>query len=68
MVNYYGRTAELPTLTNTQGFFMIEIPHQVLTKAAINFKIQYNYVDEYDPWSGILVYIDFDICSKFHKI
>ena len=46
---------------------ILEQIHQVLGNLVQNFKIQHNYVDKNDPWTGILDAAAFAIFSTTNR-
>ena len=57
--NKYGIKAKCATTENPQANSILERIHQVTEKLVHKFDLQKNYLDEDDPWAGILVDIDF---------
>ena len=45
---------------------MIEIIHQVIANLVCTYDLQHNYLDEDEPWSGILAATDFVVQSTYH--
>ena len=45
---------------------ILEIIHQVIENLVHTFNLQNNYIDEDDPWSGILAATDFAVRSTYH--
>ena len=59
----YGITAKPRYLVNTTSNKTLERIHQVLVNLVRDSNISETYVDEDDPWSGILVASEFKILS-----
>ena len=53
--NKYGITAKCATTKITQANSILERIHQVIANLIHKFDLKNNYLDEDDPWSGILV-------------
>jgi hypothetical protein len=64
--NDYGIKAKATTVRNPQANAMIERIHQVLSNLIRTFNLEQNYVDEQDPWIGILSAAAFAIRSTYH--
>ena len=62
----YGIKARCATTENTQDSSILEIIHQVIANLVRTFELQNNYLDEDDPWSGILAATDFAVRSTYH--
>ena len=45
---------------------MLERYHQVIANPVCTFDLQNNYLDEDDPWSGILAATDFAVQNIYH--
>ena len=45
---------------------MLKIIHQVVANLIHMFNLKNNYLDEDDPWSGILAATSFAVRSKYH--
>ena len=60
----YGITAKPRTSGNPMSNAILEQFNQVLGNLVRNFNIQQTYVDENDPWTGILAAAAFSISSK----
>ena len=54
------------TTYNPQVNSILEIIHQVILKLVRKFDLQNNYLDEGEPWSGILSATDFAVLSTYH--
>ena len=52
--NDYGIKAKPITVRNPQANAIVERIHQVLGNMIRSFELQTNYLDETDPWKGIL--------------
>ena len=50
-------------MANPKANLILEIIYQVIEKLVHTFNLQNNYLDEDDPWSGILEAINFAVSS-----
>lgn len=64
--NEYGITRKPITTRNPQANAIIERVHQVIGNIIRSFELQDNYLDEDDPWKGILSATAFAVCSTYH--
>ena len=49
-----------------QASYILERIHQVVPNLVLKFNLKNNYLDEDDPWSGILAATSFVVCSTYH--
>ena len=66
LVNDYGITPKPITVRNPQANAIVERIHQTIGNLVRSFEIQDNYVDEKDPWIGILTSTAFAVRSTYH--
>ena len=45
---------------------ILNIIHQIIANLVRTFELQNNYLDEDDPWSGILAATDFSVRNTYH--
>jgi len=64
--NDYKVTAKPITTRNPQANAIVERVHQVIGNMVRSFELQDAYLDEDDPWSGILSAVAFAIRSTYH--
>ena len=64
--NDYGIKAKPITARNPQANAIVEIVHQVLGNMVRTFELENTYLDENDPWKGILSATAFAIRSTYH--
>ena len=64
--NDYGIKAKPITVRNPQSNAIVERVHQVIGNIIRTFELESNYMDEKDPWKGILSATAFAIRSTFH--
>jgi hypothetical protein len=64
--NDYGIKAKSITLRNPQANAVVERLHQVIGNIIQTFELESNYLDEDDPWKGILSAPTFAVTSTFH--
>ena len=64
----YGITAKPSTSVNSTSSEILELIHPVLGNLVRNFNITQTYVDEDDPYSGILDAASFATCSKTNRL
>jgi hypothetical protein len=64
--NDYGIKGKPITVRNPQANAIVERVHQVIGNIIRTFELEDNYLDEEDPWKGILSATAFAICSTFH--
>ena len=62
----YGEVGKPITTRNPQANAIVERVHQVVGNIVRTFELQDNYLDEDDPWKGILSLISFVIRSTYH--
>jgi hypothetical protein len=54
------------TVRNPQANAIVERVHQVIGNIIRTFELESNYLDEDDPWKGILSATAFAVRSTFH--
>jgi hypothetical protein len=64
--NDYGIKRKPITVRNPQANAIVERIHQVIGNIICTFKLQENYLDEADPWKGILSATAFAVQSTYH--
>jgi hypothetical protein len=64
--NDYGIKGKPITVRNPQANAIVERVHQTIGNIVRTFELENNYVDEEDPWNGILSATAFAIRSTFH--
>ena len=64
--NDYGIKAKPITVRNPQANAIVERIHQVIGNIIRTFELQTNYLDEEDPWKGILSAAAFAVRSTYH--
>ena len=64
--NDYGIKAKPITVRNPQSNAIVERVHQVIGNIIRTFELESNYLDEKDPWKGILSATAFAVRSTFH--
>ena len=52
--------------TLSQANAIVERVHQVISNIIRTIKLENNYINEEDPWKGILSATAFAVCSTFH--
>ena len=62
----YGIKAKCATTENPQVNYILEIIHEVVANLVRTFDLQNNYLDEDDPWSGILAATAFTVQIIYH--
>jgi len=62
----YGLKAKPITTRNPQANAIIERVHQTLGNIIRTFELQENYLDEDDPWSGVLSAAAFAVRATYH--
>ena len=62
----YGVTARPITVRNPQANAIVERVHQVIGNIIRTFELENNYLDEINPWKGILSATAFAVRSTFH--
>ena len=62
----YGVKAKPITVRNPQANAIVERVHQVISNIIRTFELENNYLDEDDPWKGILSATAFAIRSTLH--
>ena len=66
MLDDYGVKKKPITTRNPQANAIVERVHQVIGNIVRTFELQENYLDEDDPWAGILAATTFLIHSTYH--
>ena len=66
MTEDYGIKKKPITIRNPQANAIIERVHQTLGNILRTFELENNYLDEKDPWLGILSATTFVIHSTYH--
>jgi transposase InsO family protein len=66
MLNDYGIKRKPITVRNPQANAIVERVHQVIGNIIRTFELQTNYLDEDDPWKGILSATAFAIRCTYH--
>ena len=64
--NDYGVKGKPITVRNPQANAIVERVHQVIGNMIRTFELESNYLDEDDPWKGILSATAFAVRSTFH--
>ena len=64
--NDYGIKQKPITVRNPQANAIVERVHQTIGNIIRTFELQENYLDEDDPWSGILSAVAFAIRATYH--
>ena len=64
--NDYGIKKKPITVRNPQANAIVERIHQVLGNIIRTFELQENYLDEENPWKGILSAAAFAVRSTYH--
>jgi transposase InsO family protein len=62
----YGIQKKPITVRNPQANAVVERIHQVIANMVRTFELENNYLDEEDPWKGILSAVAFAVRSTFH--
>ena len=62
----YGITPRPITKKNPQANAVLERAHQTLNNIIRTFQVQDNYLDQQDPWKGILAAAMFALRSTYH--
>ena len=62
----YGIRAQPTTVRNPQANAILERIHQVIGNMVRTFELEDSYVDEDDPWIGILSAVAFAVRSTYH--
>ena len=62
----YGITGKPITTRNPQANAIVERVHQVIANIIRTFELQENYLDEDNPWKGILSATAFAVRSTYH--
>jgi transposase InsO family protein len=62
----YGEKAKPITVRNPQANAIVERVHQVIGNIICTFELENNYLDDNDPWKGILSATAFAVQSTFH--
>ena len=66
LVNDYGIKRKPITVRNPQANAIVERIHQVIANMIRTFELESNYLDEEDPWKGILSATTFAVRSTYH--
>jgi transposase InsO family protein len=64
--NDYGTKQKPITVRNPQANTIVERIHQVIANMIRTFELETNYMDEDDPWKGMLSATAFAVCSTYH--
>jgi transposase InsO family protein len=64
--NDYGITRKPITVRNPQANAVVERVHQVIGNIIRTFELQTSYLDEEDPWKGILSATAFAVRATYH--
>ena len=64
--NDYGIKAKPITTRNPQANAIVERIHQVIGNMVRTFELRDNYLDDDDPWKGILSAVAFAVRSTYH--
>jgi transposase InsO family protein len=67
MLDEYGIKKKPITQRNPQANAIVERVHQVIGNIVRTFELQDNYLDEDDPWKGILSATAFAVCATYHN-
>ena len=62
----YGVKAKPITVRNPQANAIVERVHQVIGNIIRTFELENNYLDEVDPWKGILSATAFAVRATYH--
>ena len=65
--NEYGIKTNPVSPGNSHANTIIKIIHQVLGNLVRTYNLQETYIDDADPWMGILATSDFVVCSTYHR-
>jgi transposase InsO family protein len=66
MLNDYGVKKKAISRRNLQANAIVERVHQTIGNIIQTVEIHDNFLDEYDPWKGILAATAFAICATYH--
>ena len=66
MLDEYGVKKKPITTRNPQANAIVERVHQTIGNIIRTFELEDNYLDEDDPWKGILAATAFAICATYH--
>ena len=66
--NEYGIKTKPVSPGKQQANTIVEIIHQVLGNLVCTYNLKETYVDDADPWMGILAAAAFAVCSTYHRI
>jgi transposase InsO family protein len=66
LINDYGIKHRPITVRNPQANAIVERVHQVIGNMIHTFELQDNYLDEEDPWKGILSATAFAVRATYH--
>jgi transposase InsO family protein len=64
----YGVKAKLVAVRNPQANAIVERVHQGIGNIIQTFELENNYLDDNDPWKGILSATAFAVRSTFHTM
>jgi hypothetical protein len=66
VLNDYGVKKKPITTRNPQANAIVKQVHQTIGNTIQTFELHDNYLDEDDPWKGILAATAFAICATYH--
>jgi len=66
LINDYGIKRKPITVRNPQANAIVERIHQVIANMIRTFELETNYLDQDDPWKGILSATAFAVRSTYH--
>jgi cleavage and polyadenylation specificity factor subunit 1 len=66
IANDYGIKGKPITVRNPQANAIVERIHQVIANMIRTFELEENYLDEEDPWKGVLSATAFAVRSTYH--
>ena len=66
LINDHGIKRKPITVRNPQTNAIVERIHQVIANMIRTFELETNYLDEDDPWKGILSATAFAVRSTYH--
>ena len=66
IINDYGIKGKPITMRNPQANAIVERVNQVIGNIMRTFELEDNYLDEEDPWKGILSATAFAVRATFH--
>ena len=64
--NDYGIKTKGISTRNPQANAILERVHQTIGNIIRTFELQDNYLDEEDPWTGVLSAAAFAVCATYH--